>query len=201
MKLPAPFDNLKKVQFEHRELVFWLMGVVAFVFCFMQLLIFPASRYADRLREGNISVKKHFQELSGPGKPPLEDTLLALRKELLEREGNLTQKEKASEVLTFFLKKANEMGLQVISVRPETAALYPTTEKPLQLDGKVCQALSFQMDLNCSYRTLGVYLEMLEKESPFSFTLDGVEIQKKAEAVAEVKISLFLTTYLFGTSP
>ena len=198
MKLPVFLKKNLPRRFEHQELVFWIAGVLAFVFCFMQFLIFPTVRQTNRLKEEIATMKRNSEFLSAGGKLSLEEMLVSLRKELSVMEGNLTQKEKSSEVLTVFLKKANGMGIQVVSVRPKTNTPYPDPVSPLRLDGKVCQAFSFEMNLKCSYRTLGSYLESLAKESPFTFTVDGIEIQKEG-VTSDLKATLFLTTYLFGT--
>ena len=201
MELPLPLKKVATLRFEHREVVFWIGGLIFFVFCFTQFLIFPTRRQSDQLKEETLMMKKRAHELSEGGKFSLEERMISLRKQLSEMEVNLTQEGKASEVLTSFLKKANELGISVISVRPEPPALYPNAESPLNWEGRVCQALSFQMNLRCSYRELGLYLESLEKESPVTFTVDGLDIQKEVGTDSNLKVALSLTAFLFGTPP
>ena len=202
MKIFFPLKRGLRFQFPHQELVFWIVGLFLFVSIFTNYLILPATRRIAYLKRQVAFVKNRFEGLSGREGHSQEEMLVSLRQELAQLEGNLGQKEKVSEVLTSFLKKANELSINVISVRPEPAVPYPDEKNPLRLQGKICQALSFQVDLRCSYRTLGAYLEALEKDIPFAFTVDGVEIeQKKSGAVvSDLRVILFLTTYLFGNT-
>jgi len=203
MKFSFPLKKVAKFHFPHQELVLWIVGLSLFVLLFTNFLISPSRRRVAYLKKQIGFVRNRFEGLSGNEGHSQEEMLVSLRKELAELEGNLGQKEKASELLTSFLKKANDLGINVISVRPEATVPYPSETNPLQFQGKTCQALSFQMDLRCSYRTLGAYLEALEKDIPFAFTVDGVQIeQKKSGAmVSDLRVVLFLTTYLFGNAP
>jgi len=205
MKIPLPkIKQLKIPHFEHRELVIWIVGLLFTVFLIFQLLIFPTSRLSEKVVHDIEFVSRRVQAISGSGRP-LEETLISLRRALTDIEGDLTEKSKASEVLTSFLKLANDLGIEVISVRPEPAILYPNDKNPLQLEGKYCQALSFQMNLRCSYRTIGTYLEKMSEELPYTFTIDGIEIeldvQKEESQLTQLRVDLFLTTYLFGDIP
>ncbi len=199
MKFPPEIQNsLKKLKFPkfaHQELVFWILGIILFIVTFMQLLILPVRHGADKLAAEISEMKLRTQELSGGGSS-LGEVLVSLRQELSATEGNLAQKEKASEVLSVFLGKANALGITVFSVRPEPPFLYPNAANPLRLEGKPCQALLIQMGLQCSYRTLGKYLETLEKEAHLIYTVDGLELQKGEGSSLAVK--LYVTTYLFG---
>ena len=186
----------------HQELVIWITALLFFTFLFANFLILPTARRVVYLKRQVDFVKNRFESLSGKGGRSQDEILVSLRKELEVLEGNLGQKENASELLTSFLKKANALGINVISVRPEVAVPYPEGTNPLQLQGKACQALSFQLNIRCSYRTLGAYLEALEKEIPSAFTVDGIQIEqtKSGEVVSDLKAVLFLTTYFFGNS-
>ena len=202
-KLSFSLKRIKKFQFPHQELVFWVSGFLLCVAVFTNAVILPSARRLAQLRQQLTLIKNRYEGLSKEGGRSHEALLVSLRQEFSQLEGNLSETGKGSEILTSFLKKANELGINVIAVRPEPVAPYPDAANPIRLDGKVCQALSFQMDLRCSYRTLGAYFEALEKNIPFTFTVDGVEIEKRkiGEVVSDLKVTLFVTTYLFGASP
>lgn len=203
MKLPfslKKFPKVKTLQFPHQELVFWSAGLILFVLLFVNLAILPPIRRIEQLKQQVSLMKNRYKGLSQGGGHSHEELLISLREELSEIEKNLTRTEKASEVLTSFLKKANDLGINVISVRPEPAIPYPNAEAPLRLGEKVCQAFSYHMDIRCSYRALGTYLETLDKESALPFTVDGLEIEQKkfGPRVSDLRAVLSLTIYVFG---
>ena len=202
-KLSFSLKKIKKFQFPHQELVFWAVGFFLVITVFTNGVILPSARRIAQLKQQLTLIKNRYDGLSREGGGSHEALLIALRQELSELEGNLSENGKGSEILTSFLKKANELGITVIGVRPEPSGVYPDAANPITLDGKICKALSFQMDLRCSYRTLGAYLEALEKNVPFTFTVDGLEIEKRkiGDVVSDLKVTLFVTTYLFGTAP
>ena len=202
-KLSFSLKRIKKYQFPYQELVFWVAGFLLCVAVFTKGIILPSARSIAQLKQQLTLIKNRYEGLSREGGRSHEALLISLRQEFSELEGNLSETGKGSEILTSFLKKANELGITVIGVRPEPAVPYPDAANPITLNGKMCKALSFQMDLRCSYRTLGAYLEALEKNIPFTFTVDGLEVEKRkiGEIVSELKVTLFVTTYLFGTAP
>ncbi len=200
IKIPIP-PKLKRItvpSFEHRELVLGCLGIVLLIFFFVRVWFIPTAREMKKLKSEIAQSRGRLQEFSGPGGRSLDEALVTLQAAIAETEGNLTQKDKASEVLNFFLTEANHLGIDVLSVRPEPAMLYPTRENPFRLGNKRCQALPFQMHLRGRYETLGRYLELLREESPFTFTVDGLDIQKETGDSSVLRIDLFLTAYLFG---
>ena len=198
MNLPQPLKKIFKVQFSHRELVFWSIGMILLVSLFVRLLIVPASHRVHRLKEEIATMKTRYQELVGQ-KDSLEPIIVSLRKELLSLEESLPHQEKISGILTALSEKANNLGIRVIAIRPETAVPYPTVANPIVLGGRPCLALSIQMELRCSYRVLGGYLASIEQTFPSAITIDGVEIQKEGGKSPTLKVTLFVTTYLFGS--
>jgi len=199
MNLPEPLKKIFKIQFSHRELIFWSVGMILFVSLFVWLLIVPAGHRALRLKEEIATMGSRYRELVGQ-EGSLEPLIISLRKELLSLEESLPHQEKISGILTALSEKANNLGIRVIAIRPETAVPYPTATNPIVLGDRRCLALSIQMDLRCSYRVLGGYLASIEQTFPLAITIDGVEIQKEGGKSSTLKVTLFVTTYLFGTA-
>lgn len=197
MKWPPSLQKILKVEFEHKELVFWFVGLLVFVIFYSQIFLLPPGRRAQRLREEIKLNEKRYQEVLGG--QPLEEVILSLRRESMVLEETLPRQERISAILTALSNEANGVGIEVISVRPEPAVPYPNAENPIRLEGKVCQSLSIQMELRASYRVLGGYLASLEREFPSTVTIDGIEIQQEGGESSFLKITLFITTYLFET--
>lgn len=197
MKWPPSLRKLATLQFEHREAILWLGSFFLALFIFSQLFVFPAIRRSARLKKEIVFIKGRLEKFSSQ-RGSVGEAVISLQKELLEMEEGLVQKERASEILTSFLKKANELDIEVISVRPAAVGLHPSAEEPLRLEGKVCQALPFEMHLRCSYHDLGSYLELLEKDATITFTVDGLEIHREEGTSSRLRATLLLTTYFFG---
>ncbi|MBI4435995.1 MAG: type 4a pilus biogenesis protein PilO [Candidatus Omnitrophica bacterium] len=200
MNLPTPLSKIFKARFSHRELVLWSIGLILFIVLFIQFFIIPAGHRALRLKKEIAVMKTRYQQLVAQ-EGSLEQTIISLQKELTSLEESLPHQEKISGILKALSEKASHLGIQVISIRPESAVPYPNATNPLLLGGRSCEALSIQMELRCSYRVLGGYLTSIEQAFPSAITIDGVNIQKEGGKSSTLKVTLFVTTYLFGNSP
>ena len=194
-----PIPSLKRIlraQFKHRELVFWSVGLLLFIILFVQFLMRPVHRDARNLEKEIVAFEERYQRVVGKG-GDLEEILLAREKELVALDIDLPRQEKLSAILTALSSKASKLEIRVISVLPTPAVPYPNPENPLHLEGKICEALSIQMNLQCSYRILGSYLESLSEEFPSALTIDRVEIRKRIGKTSALNVTLHVTAYLF----
>ena len=189
--------------FEHHRKTFLTVGIVLGVaILFYFLLLQPFSRRSTRLQD-EIKAEKTQMALVVPeinaGRAP-EDAILDYQKELSRLEAGLPQQEKISELLKNLSQRATELGVTVISVRPQPSQPYPDAQTPLRLEQRVCYALPIQMQVECSYRTLGKYLESLTENFPAVITVDDLDLQREEGKLPNLKISLVITSYLFQSN-
>ena len=189
--------------FEERRETFLTIGIVlgiAVVFYF--LLIQPLDRRALRLQNEIKAVKTQMtlvipQMSSGRA---LEDVMLDYHKELSLLDAGLPQQEKISEMLKSLSQRAAELGVTVISVRPQPSRPYPSPAAPFRLEQRVCHALPIHMQVECSYKTLGKYMESLMENFPAVITVEDLDIQREEGKLPNLKISLIIISYLFQSN-
>ena len=172
-----------------------VLGAVLFTLLFVQ----PSAVRVSRLQNEIATLKKTVEQVvpGGSGGRAFEEIVLEKQKELKKLEGGLPQKERISEILKNLSQRATEIGVTVLSIRPQVSQPYPSAETPLRLEGQVCHALPVQMQLECPYRTLGKYLESLTENFPSVVTVDNLEIRREEGKLPALKISLVITSYVF----
>ncbi|MFH1858445.1 MAG: type 4a pilus biogenesis protein PilO [Candidatus Omnitrophota bacterium] len=199
MNINFLLNKILKGQIRHRELILWLAGLLFFVLIFTQLLIAPTAWQIQQLKEEIVTVNERFKNVLQDQKS-LETILVERQKELSALEENLPRQERLSSILTGLSKKATELGINVISVRPSPAIPYPSVENPFRMEGRTCEALLIEMEFLCSYRVLGGYLESLGREFPSALTVDGADIRLEGAKAGLLRVTLHVTTYLFEKS-
>ena len=193
--------KLKAFFKEHRKTFIFGGLVLAGSVLFALFLIWPLSRRVLRLQQEISKVKTWMaQLLPGGTSKPLEEVILEKRSELTRLEEGLPQQERISDILKHLSQQASELGVTVVSVRPQPSRPYPNAETPLVVEGRVCHALPIQMQIECTYRTLGKYLESLTDNFPSVVTVDDLDIEREEGKLPNLKVTLLVTSYIFQTN-
>ena len=184
---------------EHRKTLQMAGIVVAAAALFNFLLVRPSAHRVRRLeKEVAVLRQRIAQVVPGRGADrPFEEIILERQKELSRLESGFPQKERISEILKNLSQRAAELGVTVLSIRPQISHPYPSAEAPLRVGGRICHALPIQMQVECPYRTVGKYLESLTENFPTVVTVDDLHIQREEGKLPSLSVSLVITSYLF----
>jgi len=186
-----------RIFFQRHRSTFLAAGIIlGGAVVFWTLLLWPSTMKIARLQSEIAALKGRIAQLM-PGTTDPSWVIEQKKGELSRLDNALPQQERISEILKTLSQRATEVGVMVVSIRPQPAQPYPSPESPLRIEGQTCLALPIQMQLESSYRTLGKYLESLTEHFPTVVTVDDLDIQRGEGKVSNLKVSLLITSYLF----
>ena len=167
---------------------------------FFFVIYSPKSRSVRNLKNQYDSLDKDIREIEGlsSGKT-LDEALAMFDKESKELDAKFPSNEETTiKLLTSYASKA---GIDITSLSPESIK---TSNIQGNIPGYSLMELSITMDLKGDYKSIGEYLNMLEKEFPTYVKINSISMAKEKsgdKTSPELRSHIALTMYmLYGES-
>lgn len=187
-----------KIEKPEKKLALQLTGALLVILVFWFFVYAPKSRYMKKLRNELENVQMDIDKVKKmAGDNESLDVLIEKYNERLkELEVKIPSKEEA--VLRELAFKANEMGIEVLSISPSVST---ESNLPIKVDEYKCKELPVNIQLRAPYVKLGEYILALRDKLSALVTLEEINIEKEKEEGAKSVLNASIKVTLYTLVP
>ncbi|MBN1406045.1 MAG: type 4a pilus biogenesis protein PilO [Candidatus Omnitrophica bacterium] len=118
----------------------------------------------------------------------------SLKKDLESMRKKLPAEKEAP--LQYIGTSATKFGLELLFIKPLTEKpVIDENERPLKIKDSECLQLPVNLKIKGGYKSIGIYIESLEENSPFLITVSSLDINKvldKGVLTADMTLNVYL---------
>lgn len=178
-----------------RRSVIILFGVITtLVLVFVLFLFVPKYKTLRKVKGELINLQAEIDRVSAIiGKnETLSEVINKFNQKLKELDEKLPTKEETT--LSLIAVKANELGLEVVSIKPNKDV---DSTIPVSIKGHKCKQMPIEIELTASYQSLGEYIKVLRREIPCTIRINSVFINKESEKDGKAVLSARIVMSLY----
>lgn len=176
---------------KREKIIIWAAVYAVVLVCFHEFVYQPKEKELLRLQEEiktvDLEIERIVRAIPGLRKSEQELTREQRRLSLLEK--STSGRQQILELLRQLAREAYRLNMDVISLEPR--------EEP-PLENSPYKRLTIVMNIQCSYRHLGLYLKGLI-DLPGLVTVDGVQIVRDNQIFPKLQVKLTLSTFVIRT--
>lgn len=178
------------------------LAIISAIFtgCILMLLIFiylPQRNRMHQLYTQLMEIEDKLKSISSiiEGAEQPDININRLKNKISNLKQKLPQREEYA--LKAFSDEAHKLNIQLVSVKPKDKQVYlDEKEKPVRLDNMVLYKLSILLEIVCDYKSLGKYLENLQREDfPRLVTVEELKLNKDRNLFPRLRINLLINMY------
>lgn len=171
-----------------------LIIIVAF-FCFWAFIYTPQSKKLNSIKSELTLIESQIAEINKITQG--QDISLAVKElnsQLISTASNLAASQE--EVISNLSNKARLLKIGIKSIVPQEKLLLEN-----KVAGYIIEELSISMSLQCEFRDLGRYLDLLRNNFPYLTRVKSLEVKGEGEGKPILGIALEIVSYLSKPSP
>ncbi|MBU1112432.1 MAG: hypothetical protein KKH93_00980 [Candidatus Omnitrophica bacterium] len=175
------------------------LAILVFVI-FLFFVYIPGKKEMSQLKSTLQAKQKEIQDIQmmvDQGQP-LEESIRMLKERFDFLEGKFPVKEE--EPLRMISDLARKAKVNLVSINPGPKKnLVDKNQKNLTVDNKACQRITVAISLDCSYKDLVKYIELLKQELSALVIVDNLEVNKNnSGSNRDLKVRLGISFYLLS---